>query len=66
MRGVGFEQAAADARVLALEAGDVGGIAAGKRIGLAHEHFHLGEIAHVVFEMAADEEAQAFFGVVGR
>jgi len=27
-----------------------------RRISLAHEYFHLGEIAHVVFEMAADEE----------
>src|ERR1700691_2694813 len=65
MRRVGLEQAAADARVLALEARDVGGVAAGERIRLAHEHLHLGEIAHVVLEMAADEEAQALFGVLG-
>src|ERR1700686_2309633 len=65
MRGVAFEQASADARVLALEARDVGGVTAGKRIRFAHEHFHLGEITHVVFEMAAAEGAQALLGVVG-
>src|SRR5580704_15371128 len=55
MRGVAFEQAAADARILALEARDVGGVPARQRISLAHQHFHLGEVAHVVFEMTADE-----------
>src|SRR5260370_28176476 len=65
MRGVSFEQAAADARVLALESRDVGGVTAGERISFAHQHFHLGEIAHVIFEMAADEEPQALFGIVG-
>src|SRR5260370_21440994 len=66
MRRVSFEQAEAAARVLALETGDVGRITSSQRIGLAHEHFHLGEIVHVVFEMTADKNAETLFGILSR
>jgi len=65
MRGISFEQTTADARVLTLETRNIGGVTARERIGFAHQHFHLGKIAHVVFEMAADEEAQALLGILG-
>src|SRR5579885_2508207 len=56
--GILLDYLAAQPRIVTFEPRDFGGIAARQRVGLSHEHLHLGEVVHVVAEMAAYKGAK--------